>query len=353
VKRCLQGISQADVKGLSVYGLPGPSVPYGLTSSGPQVARARGGLAPIVVFAAEWAPGFLPDIAVGLALAEHMARAYGEVSLVVVPRYLEADSQLNATLREQRGLVKGGVILGDRKILSDDTRALFRQLLTSIDRRGFLGEMRTTLGSVEPLVVALLALFALGTAYATAPRKDDVSELKKIADKLRSHVRALRSRVVIGVQEPWESIVSRIRRTRSYPEPTLVTWREKLGSDAERPVTIQLISGSKVTGKLPDEGEDRPIETVIRLEVANTQEGHQVKEYVLVRVADIESIRVPPPPLPVTPHSADGKTASEEQPAPRTPLTSALTFWRRHLSGVPVLAPPSQAPLHEHDVPAA
>ena len=72
----------------------------GLPLPGPNVAPVRDGLAPVVVFAAEWAPNFPPDIAVGLALSAHMARTYGEVSLVVVPRYVEANSTLEAQLRE-------------------------------------------------------------------------------------------------------------------------------------------------------------------------------------------------------------------------------------------------------------
>ena len=154
-KRCLQGKHRADVKGLSAYDLPGLPLP------GPNVAPVRDGLAPVVVFAAEWAPNFPPDIAVGLALSAHMARTYGEVSLVVVPRYVEANSTLEAQLREP-DLVKGGVILGDQKILSEDTRALLRQLLTSTNEQAVLGEIKSDLQLIAPFLAALAGLFALG-----------------------------------------------------------------------------------------------------------------------------------------------------------------------------------------------
>jgi hypothetical protein len=80
----------------------------------PLPAARRDTLAPVVVFAvARRFPvtrtaAYPPDVAVGLALASHlaihMATASPKVSLVVVPRgYLEADPQLEQQLRDQRG----------------------------------------------------------------------------------------------------------------------------------------------------------------------------------------------------------------------------------------------------------
>ena len=106
-------------------------------------------LAPFVVFAVAKTPRELPDVAVALALAAHMAREDGQVSLVVVPRYLPADSELEAALRERRELVTGGVVLGQTEILPEDTRALLRQVLTSTDRSGFLGQLKDALGSFQ------------------------------------------------------------------------------------------------------------------------------------------------------------------------------------------------------------
>ena len=132
--------------------------------------RVRNTLAPVVVFAAARAPGDPPDVAVGLALAAHLAMKYPRVSLVVVPRYyLESDPQLEEQLRDQRGPVQGGVVLGSTRILSDDTQALLRQVLTSTDRQGVLSQLDADLGSVGPLVAALLALVGLGTVVRVAP----------------------------------------------------------------------------------------------------------------------------------------------------------------------------------------
>jgi len=59
--------------------------------------------------------------------------------------------------------------LGSANVLPSETRDLLRQLLTSTDRQGVLGEIRTNLGSVGPLIAALLALFGLRTAARKAP----------------------------------------------------------------------------------------------------------------------------------------------------------------------------------------
>jgi hypothetical protein len=130
--------------------------------------KHREKLAPVVVFAARKAPRAPPDVAIGLALAAHMAeqrrtekKADREVSLVVLPRYLEADPKLEDLLRSRHELVKSGLLLGQTGILSDDTRTLLRQLLVSADERGFLAGLRGNLGDVEPLLAALLALLTV------------------------------------------------------------------------------------------------------------------------------------------------------------------------------------------------
>lgn len=302
-KPCTPDNTQADVKGLSAYGLQNNYSEFLLPLPRPALVQER--LAPVVVFAAEWAPEYPPDIAVGLALAAHMAQTYSEVSLVVVPRYVEADRELDTLLRDQRKLVMGGVILGDQKILSEDTRALLRQLLTSTDRQGFLGEMRTTLGSVEPLVAALLALLGLGTAYVTRPRRDDIDQLKVKAGELRNQARKLRKRVVKSAQGLWEFIVNRIGKSGPYLRPTLAAWLGQLGKDQERSMTIRLISGWEVTGIIdhPNKNDARTA-TVVRLNVTNPPNSAE-GGYVLLRVEDIESIRV-------VPQSPDGSSVSKE-----------------------------------------
>lgn len=133
-------------------------------------------LAPVVVFATRKAPENAPDVAVGLALAAHMAQVRREnkapdqdVSLVVVPSYLEAGPRLEDELREQPKLVKSGLVVGQTKVFSDDMRALLRQLLTSTNRQGILGALQDNLGKVQTLLAALLALIAFETASRLIP----------------------------------------------------------------------------------------------------------------------------------------------------------------------------------------
>ena len=131
--------------------------------------KPRDTLAPVVVFAAAIEPGDPPDVAVGMALAAHMARANREkVSLVVVPHYLESDLKLEDKLENQHELVTTGVVLGQTPTVPEDTRALLRQLLTSTDRQGVAAQVQDNLGSVGSLIAALLALVGLGTVARIA-----------------------------------------------------------------------------------------------------------------------------------------------------------------------------------------
>ena len=164
VKNCLPNADLADVAGLSTLEVPNPLIQL------PQVPVPQT-LAHVVVFAAAIEPGDPPDVAVGLALAAHMARANREkVSLVVVPHYLESDLELENKLQRQHELVTGGVVLGQTPTVPEDTRALLRQLLTTRDGHGVLAQLQDDLGSVGSLIAALLTLVGLATvAGITAP----------------------------------------------------------------------------------------------------------------------------------------------------------------------------------------
>jgi hypothetical protein len=122
-------------------------------------------LAKFVVFAAPFATADEPDVAVGLAVAEHLAQADSEkVSLVVIPRYLEADPQLENLLLGQSQTITGGIVLGQTPTVPDDTSALLRQLLTSPD---LLSRVMSFLTDDGGLAVALLSLLGL---LAVAPQ---------------------------------------------------------------------------------------------------------------------------------------------------------------------------------------
>jgi hypothetical protein len=134
---CMETADPAKVDGLST--LEVPNRPFELVG-----VRARERLAPVVVFAVAKAPRDPPDVAVGLALAAHMAKIDREVSLVVVPRYLEADPELEDQLRRRRELVKGGVVLGQTGILSEDTRACSASSSRPPTGRGFSARYEPT-----------------------------------------------------------------------------------------------------------------------------------------------------------------------------------------------------------------
>lgn len=150
-----------DIDGLSTLAVPYPLVAF---PKGQPKIPAQKKLAPTVVFAAALGPGFLPDIAVGMALAAHMASAQNPVSLVVVPRYLEADPKLEIQLEKQHQLISGGVVLGQTITVPDDTLALLRLLLTARNGHGALAQLQDNLGSVGPVVAAIVALIGLGAA---------------------------------------------------------------------------------------------------------------------------------------------------------------------------------------------
>ena len=313
-KRCLQGKDRADVKGLSAYDLPGLPLP------GPNVAPARDGLAPVVVFAAEWAPNFPPDIAVGLALSAHMARTYGEVSLVVVPRYVEANSTLETKLREP-DLVKGGVILGDQKILSEDTRALLRQLLTSTNEQAVLGEIRTNLQLIAPLLAALAGLFAVGMKPEIGEKVVQFGQ--KVAETGGRNI--MLGFRIIRIKPPPKAPVPSAATPSAPPaatpaaSPPEADWLKALGDDRNKDITVWLRNGPKFTGKVDDKHSSV---TVLRLKDVNLAEleptpdhtegksGPSQQADVLVLFEEIRLISVSTP----SPTTSDGKQSAETAP---------------------------------------
>jgi hypothetical protein len=149
VTQCLGNGDPAGVDGVSTLDVSNPIIPL------PAQVPPRQTLSPVVVFAAAIEPGDPPDVAVGLALAAHLARANGEkVSLVVVPHYLESDPELEHKVQSQHEQVTGGVVLGETPTVPEDTRVLLRELLTSTDRQGVAAQVQANLGSVGSLIAA-------------------------------------------------------------------------------------------------------------------------------------------------------------------------------------------------------
>jgi hypothetical protein len=350
VTRCLANANPSEVGGLPMLGLPdqplwlsriaglAPLVfptgarPTPLVASPARARRAPlvvfpdgERLAPVVIFAAAKAPGDPPDIAVGLALAAHMATTDRPVSLIVVPRYLEANPQLEDQLRKQRQVVEGGIVLGSSRILPDDTRALLRQLLTATDRRGLLGEIRTNLGSVGPLIAALLVLLGLGGAGREAPKiASQVVGLggrvvngtrrawggaTRKEPEIAGQVAGLGQEVAKGTKELWRNIMNIRNGEREPAGPAKAEWLAALNPEERKgKVTVWLRNGWKITGIMNDQqsSNERPVHVrtmrVLRLDEAKLttmgDEGGQHEESakpVLVPFEDIRLIQVYPP----------------------------------------------------------
>ena len=274
VSRCLANEDPAGVAGLSTLEIPNPIIRL------PSQVPPRQTLAPVVVFAAAIEPGDPPDVAVGLALAAHMARAKGgKVSLVVVPHYLESDPELEHKLQSQHEQVTGGVVLGETPTVPEDTRVLLRQLLTSRDRQGVAAQLQANLGSVGSLITALLTLAAVATVGGIAA--PIVAEHRKRAEH-RRHVEEITGTgpppptPIFGqaaeylakiakdkVKQAEEYLVKiakgKVKQAEKYAHKVKVifvpekksTWLDDLPDKPE--VTIWLRSGRKVSGPIVDQ----------------------------------------------------------------------------------------------------
>ena len=335
VTACLEMTTAADsagINGLTTFAGPYPLVQ--LLKTGPEIPTT-GKLAPVVVFAAALQPGFLPDVAVGMALGAHMATK-SPVSLVVVPRYLQADPDLEIQLESQHQLISGGVVLGQNMTVPDDTLALLRQLLTARDGHGVLAQVQDNLGSVAPVVAALLTLIGLGVAdrvgrellkERTEPGPPGPPPVAGQPSVIGPPVVIQQSRVIQQSLIIWQppvirqppqvriSIMANGRRSERNGQVATAAggywraalaggyWRTALGDTKK--VTIVLRSGAKVTGIVtgwyPPDGEqgqdsaDGLINAVLRLDQvtltrAGSPAGSAEFEFVLVSVDDIELI---------------------------------------------------------------
>jgi hypothetical protein len=227
-----------------------------------------------------------------------MAKTYGEVSLVVVPRYEEASSALNDELRNQRALVKGGVILGDSNNLSEDTRALLRQLLTSANEQTVLGQIQSNLLLIGPLLAALAALFAVGRKPKIGKDVESFGEKSAVSGREQEKIGLINMSsgldVLLGRKPPPPS-----------SEP-LGDWFKVLDEDED--VTVWLRDGPKLEGTVDH---DHRSATVLRLKNVDFTDPQQLQQTagapasgqkpdVLVPFAAIQLIivRVPPPATP-------------------------------------------------------
>jgi hypothetical protein len=280
---CQAKANPADVDGLSTLRVPNQPLPP------PSVPR-RDTLAPVVVFAAALEPANPPDVAVGMALAAHMTRAYRKVSLVVVPHYLESDPELEKKLQSQHELVTGGVVLGQTPTVPEDTRTLLRQLLTARDRHGVLGQLQDDLGSVGSLIAALLALVGLATTtWILVP----IVIKQRKRTKERKRIKLLKG-TATKVDTPRSKKVVSIFQGGNVPEK-VSDWLDGLGKDRQVTVTVRLRSGREVTGiiesQFPTNTRDATGFRIKKELSVPSPPGPEGKyAYVLVSVKDIEQI---------------------------------------------------------------
>jgi hypothetical protein len=306
-RACVGKRKRADLEWLST--LPSPLI---------QLSRVpqQDTLASTVVFAAPLAPWDPPDVAIGLALAAHMATPQHEVSLVVVPRYLEADPSLEQQLQRQSELVTGGIVLGQTPTLPQDTSILLRQSLSSPSRLDHLVNLSTPLG----LAVAIIGLLGIGAAAAPAVIEP---VLPLIQNKEKDDTRS--TGPLPGFEETEKegggkvSTNSDAATGQAEHGPHATENDDWVRSLLGKEVTIRLLSGSTVTGIverrqvtvvyserdqakrrssfLPSrrtEDADLPGGAVLRIKDAKVEpEGggpQQVAEFALVPVGRIELI---------------------------------------------------------------
>jgi hypothetical protein len=206
-----------------------------------------------------------------------MATKNRPVSLVVVPRYLEADPGLEEALRERRTPVTGGVVLGQAEIMPEDTRALLRQVLAAAGRSGVLGAVQGVLGSLEGLLVAILALFSVGAA------SQGVREFEHRLDE-GEFVMPFRGKQKDG--PPHVASDESTRTDESTPLPTTL-----IAGMAGFEVTVWLRSGKKLVGTVDDQEETAPFFQLRRATIQHPDlERNDVMTMVRVPVNEIELI---------------------------------------------------------------
>jgi hypothetical protein len=248
-------------------------------------------LGPFVVFAAAIGPRRLPDVAVGLALAAHLAEAQGEpVSLVYVQPYVEADPELEDQLRNQPAVVQGGIVLGQTPTVPEDTRELLRQLITSVNQQNLLEQIQANLGSVAPLVAALLALFGITAATRKAPA---------IAPQVAGTGRWVGSHSGPMIKRTRQKAMELMRRVANrVPSPkgaNMSTVHLLAGLKPDEVVTVWLSSGWKVTGTFVKQEKARGALHLRDATLEHSEEptGEYANTY--VPVEDIQLVGVNPP----------------------------------------------------------
>src|SRR5262249_53933599 len=246
----------------------------------PAVVTPAKKLASFIILAAPRSASQSPDVAIGLALGSHLVREGRTVSLVVVPRDPLADKKAEELLRKHEELVQDGIVIGESGILSDDSRTLLRQVLTGPSRPSILGALQTTLGAIETLILAILALLGL---KAVAPVAAD------LGTRFIQRGEYARNQSASGWRGWWPTVRSVLRPKGGDVEKD--PWRVRF---KEERVTVWLRSGGSIQGKLRGESPDGLLElTDVTLADYGDERDRRVAT-TLVRVEDITLIAQTP-----------------------------------------------------------
>jgi hypothetical protein len=244
----------------------------------------------------------------------------GHVSLVLVPRFVEADPVLEDRLRSQRHAVLGGVVVGQTEILPEDVRGLTRQLLTNVGKGGLLGELRNNLGAVETLIAAVFALFGVSGIAQAAPHTIGplLSGAAARGEERVFHHQSSGGKVAtegITPESRGSGSDSLLRRLRHKTEPTSPKPFDAWGQRGKLHTRSGLIVEG-IFGELVVLGGDEYVsvrEAKVRVgDTLTIEPGKDAQDTALIRVDDIVllhhvTVQARPP-------SADGSTSSTPPP---------------------------------------
>ena len=106
----------------------------------------------------------LPDVAVGLALAAHIARGSKGARCLTRrhPTVPGGQPWTRAKPPWRERAVNGGIVLGDDHRIPDETVALLRQILRARDWSGILADVHDLITQVGAVIAAFVGLLLIG-----------------------------------------------------------------------------------------------------------------------------------------------------------------------------------------------
>jgi hypothetical protein len=120
-------------------------------------------LAKTLVFATVQHAPDVPDAAVAIVLASHLARNHGnkDVGVVVLPRYLQLSPELQNFLRNCGSTVHEAFIVGGPAAVSDDLRDLLKVIVIPSDIEKRLAALKDLLSLAGQLLVPIIVILGI------------------------------------------------------------------------------------------------------------------------------------------------------------------------------------------------